>query len=71
MYYMAQVKTCDVGICDNIPGFLEAVDNVLKWGSGKYKEAIAEQLSLLTKRYTEQKALRRGVVLQTSFECLD
>ena len=45
MYYMAQVKTCDVGVWDdNIVLFLEAVDNVLKWGSGEYKEAIAEQL---------------------------
>ncbi|KAL9607271.1 MAG: hypothetical protein Q9167_007802 [Letrouitia subvulpina] len=48
MYYMAQVKTCDVGVWDdNILLFLEAVDNVLKWGSGEYKEAIAEQLSTI------------------------
>lgn len=28
MYYMAQIKTCDVGIRNDVPGFLEAVDNV-------------------------------------------
>ena len=49
MYYMAQVKTCDVGVCDNTLAFLEAIDNVLKWGSSKHKEAISEQLSTIWK----------------------
>ncbi|MCJ1359526.1 MAG: hypothetical protein MMC33_009528, partial [Icmadophila ericetorum] len=44
MYYMAQIKTCDVAICNDVPGFLEAVDNVMRWGSGKYKETTVEQL---------------------------
>ena len=53
MYYMAQVKTCDMGVCDdNIVLFLEAVDNVLKWGSGEYKEAIAEQLSIIWQHHS-------------------
>lgn len=49
-YYMAQVKTCDVGVCEDTVMFLQAVDNVLRWGSGKYKEAISEQLSTIWKR---------------------
>ena len=49
MYYMAQVKTCDVAICNHIPGFLEAVDNVMRWGSRKHKETIAEQLKTVWK----------------------
>jgi hypothetical protein len=53
MYYMAQVETCDVGIRDdNILLFLEAVDNVLKWGSGKHKKAIAEQLSTIWQHHS-------------------
>lgn len=47
VYYMAQVKTCDVGIWDGVSGFLQAVDNVLKWGSGEHKEAIAKQLHII------------------------
>ena len=44
IYYMAQVKTCDVGIWDDVPGFLQAVDNVMRWGAERHKDAIAEQL---------------------------
>jgi len=28
---MAQIQTCDVGICNDVPGFLEAVDNMMRW----------------------------------------
>lgn len=44
IYYTAQVKTCDVGIWDDVPGFLQAVDNVIRWGSGNHKNVVAEQL---------------------------
>ena len=44
IYYMAQVMTCDVGVYNDVPRFLEAVDNVMKWGSGKHLKAVTEQL---------------------------
>ncbi|MCJ1426156.1 hypothetical protein MMC29_004058 [Sticta canariensis] len=47
LYCMAQVKTCDVGIRNDVLGFLEAVDNVMRWGSSKHKETIAEQLKTI------------------------
>ena len=50
MYYIAQIKSCDVGIRDHVPGFLEAVDNVMRWGSCKHKETIAEQLNIVWQR---------------------
>lgn len=47
MYYMAIIKTCDMALCNDIPGFLEAVDNVMRWGSGDHKEMIAKQLRIV------------------------
>ena len=47
LYYMAQVKTCDVGIYADIPAFLEMVNNVMRWGAGEYMKEIAEQLKIL------------------------
>ena len=47
MYYMAIIKTCDMAVCNDVPGFLEAVDNVMGWGSCKHKEMIAKQLRIV------------------------
>ncbi|MCJ1466353.1 hypothetical protein MMC07_004972 [Pseudocyphellaria aurata] len=38
-YNMAQVKICDVGTWDDVSGFLQAVNNVMRWGSGNHKNA--------------------------------
>ena len=46
MYYMVWIKTCEVGIRNDEQGFLEAVDKVMRWGSGygSHKNVVAEQL---------------------------
>lgn len=62
VYYMTQVMTCDVGVWDdNIVSFLEAVDNVLKWGSGEHKEAVAEQLSTIWQHIRQAKYPAKAV----------
>ncbi|KAN0083727.1 hypothetical protein V8E54_002815 [Elaphomyces granulatus] len=48
-YHMAQVDTCDAGLLKHVPGFLEAVDNVIGWGSSKHKKTITEKLRIVLK----------------------
>ena len=47
VYHMAIIKTCDMALCNDVPGFLEAVDNVMRWGSGDHKKTIAKQLRIV------------------------
>lgn len=50
IYYMALVKTCDIAICNDVLGFLEAIDNVMRWGSCELKETMVKQLKLVWQR---------------------
>lgn len=40
-------KSSNLAIASEVLGFLEAVDNVMKWGMGEHLELIANQLKLL------------------------
>ena len=44
MYYMKMVKSCNMAVDCEVPGFLEAVDNVMKWGLGGHVDKVANQL---------------------------
>ena len=47
MWHMVIVKTCNMAVCSEIPGFLEAVDNVMHWGTGEHLEKTANQLRIV------------------------
>ena len=40
-------KSCNMAVDCEVPGFLEAVDNVMRWGPGGHLEKIVNQLKLV------------------------
>lgn len=46
-YYMKMVKSCNMAVDCEVPGFLEAVDNVMKWGLGGHLDKVANQLKIV------------------------
>ncbi|KAL8748085.1 MAG: hypothetical protein Q9190_000113 [Brigantiaea leucoxantha] len=40
-------KSCNMAVEYEVPGFLEAVDNVMGWGPGEHLQSIANQLRIL------------------------
>lgn len=47
VYHSKIWKSCNMAIECEIPGFLEAVDNVMRWGAGGHLKKIVDQLKLV------------------------
>lgn len=48
-YQMSILKTCNAALRDELLGFLKAVDNVIRWGTGALLDQISKQLGDVAK----------------------
>lgn len=49
-FHMVPVKTCRAPILDEVLQWIMLVDNVVKWGAGKYLEGVVERLGMVARR---------------------
>lgn len=49
IYNMVILKTCNAVLCNELLGFLVAVDNVMSWGAGEFLEKVMKQLGEVAK----------------------
>ena len=46
-YNMSILKSCNMAVADEVPGFLTAVDNVMSWGAAEHLIEVASKLQAI------------------------
>ena len=47
LYQMSIIRSCHMAIYGDVSGFVETVENIMKWGCGEHLENVADQLMTL------------------------